>query len=88
MKQINAVLFWLISVLNEKKKLCICVEIQIFECTVKLKCAPKAVTNIQLSVSQANTALPGPAKSRILSFRIYFSLLSSVLDKQDNAVLR
>ena len=70
--RINAVLFCLISVPNEKKKLRICVEIQLFECTVKLKCAPKAVTNIQLPVSQANTALPGPAKSKILSFRVHF----------------
>ena len=59
-------------VLNGKKKLRISVETQIFECTVKLKCVPKAVTNIQLAVSQANTALPGPATSKILSFRIDF----------------
>ena len=44
---INAVLFWLIGVLNEKKKLCICVEIWV-KCKVKLKCifVPKAVSNI------------------------------------------
>ena len=49
-----------------RKALHLCRDSDIWvKCTVKLKCTPKAVTNIQLSFSQnANTALPGPAKSK------------------------